>query len=48
VEDTAEGLPEEHPPYEVWCTADDEYLLLKARVGGYMQSSYELLEVQRD
>ncbi len=48
VEDTAEGLPEEHPPYEVWCTADDEYLVLKARVGGYMQSSYELVEVQRD
>ena len=27
---TAGNLPEEHPPYDVWCSADDDYLLLKA------------------
>ena len=46
VVDTAANLPEEHPPYEVWCTADDDYLLLKAGVGGYMQTHYELTELE--
>ncbi len=40
--DTAGNLPEEHPPYDVWCTADDDYLFLKAGVAGYMQTHYEL------
>jgi hypothetical protein len=47
VTDTAGNLPEEHPPYDVWCTADDDYLLLKARAGGYMQTHYELTELRR-
>lgn len=42
---TAEALPEEHPPYSVWVTADDDYILLKAAVGGYMQTHYELMEL---
>jgi hypothetical protein len=42
---TAGNLPEEHPPYDVWCTADDDYILLKARGGGYMQTHYELTEI---
>ena len=46
VTDTAADLPEEHPPYNVWCTADDDYLLLRAEVEGYMQTRYELAEVQ--
>ena len=45
VVDTAENLPEEHPPYEVWCTADDDYILLRASAGGYMQRHYELAEL---
>lgn len=45
VTDTAEGLPEEHPPYDVWCTADDDYILLKAGAEGYMQTYYELMEL---
>jgi hypothetical protein len=45
--DTAGQLPEEHPPYDVWCTADGQYLFLKGGVGGYMQTRYELVEVQR-
>ena len=42
---TAGNLPEEHPPYDVWCTADDNYILLKASVGGYMQTHYELVSL---
>ncbi len=37
------GLPLEHPPYDLWCTADGDYVLLKATVGGYMQTAYELI-----
>ena len=46
VVDTAGNLPEEHPPYNLWCTADDDYLLLKAGAEGYMQTHYELVDFQ--
>ena len=36
------GLPLEHPEYDLWVTADGDYVLLKAAVGGYMQTAYEL------
>ena len=42
---TAGNLPEEHPPYDVWCSADDDFLLLRASAGGYMQTRYELSEL---
>jgi hypothetical protein len=42
------GLPDEHPPYDVWCTADDEFLFLRARAGGYMQRAYELTALERE
>ena len=45
---TAGNLPEEHPPYDVWCTADDDYILLRAGAAGYMQTHYELTELFRD
>ena len=48
VVDTAGNLPQEHPPYDVWVTADDDYILLRAAVGGYMQTHYELTELVRD
>ena len=35
----------EHPPYEVWISADDNYILLKAQVDGYMMTRYELTEL---
>lgn len=38
------GLPEEHPEYDLWCTNDGHYTLLRAIVGGYMQTHYELSE----
>lgn len=40
-------LPEEHPPYDVWCTADGEFLFLRGGVAGYMQTHYELMELAR-
>ena len=45
--DTAGQLPEEHPEYNVWCTADDDYIFLRGAVGGYMQTFYELVELER-
>ena len=45
--DTAKGLPEEHPPYEMWCTNDTDGLFLRGGVGGYMQTHYELVELER-
>lgn len=45
---TAGNLPEEHPPYDVWCTADEDYIMLKAAAGGYMQTHYELSSLIRE
>lgn len=36
------GLPEAHPEYDLWVSDDGDYVLLKAAVGGYMQTAYEL------
>lgn len=41
------GLPLEHPEYDLWVTADGDYVLLKAMVGGYMQTAYELTQYER-
>lgn len=41
------GLPLEHPEYELWVTADGDYILLRAAVGGYMQTTYELVHYER-
>ncbi len=45
---SAPGLPQEHPPYDVWCTADGEFQFLRAGAGGYMQTHYELVELHLD
>lgn len=45
--DTAGQLPEEHPQYDVWCTADEDCVFLRGAVGGYMQTFYELVELER-
>jgi hypothetical protein len=39
------GMLVEHPIYDLWCTADGNYVLLKAEVGGYMKTRYELVEL---
>lgn len=41
------GLPLEHPEYDLWVTADGDYVLLKAAVGGYMLTGYELAHFER-
>lgn len=42
------GLPEAHPPYDIWCTNDGEFIFLRGDIGGYMQTFYELVELIRD
>ncbi len=42
------GLPQAHPPYDVWVTDDEEYLFLKGTVHGYMQTHYELVSLISD
>lgn len=36
-----------HPPYHLWVTDDGDYIMLKAYVTGYMQTYYELTELER-
>lgn len=45
--DTAGGLPEEHPPYEMWCSKDAQGFFLQGGVGGYMQTWYELTSLEK-
>jgi hypothetical protein len=40
------GMPKEHPPYDLWVTPGD-YIFLKGRVTGYMQTYYELVRLDR-
>jgi hypothetical protein len=42
---SAPGLLQEHPVYDIWCTADDDFVFLKGVIGGYMQTCYELVEL---
>lgn len=41
------GLPQAHPEYDLWVTDDGDYVLLKAAVGGYMMTAYELIAYAR-
>jgi len=36
-----------HPTYDVWVTADEDSIFVKGGVGGYMQTWYELVELER-
>jgi hypothetical protein len=40
-------LPKEHPTEELWCVPE-EFIFVKIAVGGYMNSTFELAELQRD
>jgi hypothetical protein len=40
------NAPGKHPPYEMWCTADGNYTMLKAFVTGYMMTRYELVALE--
>ncbi len=37
--------PGKHPPYEIWTTADGDFIFLKAFVSGYMMTHYELVSL---
>jgi hypothetical protein len=37
----------QHPPYDMWVTADDDAIFVCGGVGGYMQTWYELTELAR-
>lgn len=39
------ALSNAHPPYEMWVTTDGDFLYVKGVVGGYMDSSFELVEL---
>ena len=36
-----------HPTYDLWVTADEDAIFVKGGVGGYMQTWYELVELER-
>jgi hypothetical protein len=36
-----------HPTYDMWVTADADSIFVQGGVGGYMQTWYELVELQR-
>jgi len=37
----------QHPAYDMWVTADDDAIFVCGGVGGYMQTWYELVELER-
>jgi hypothetical protein len=41
---TAHGA---HPTYDMWVTADEDALFVQGGVGGYMQTWYELISLER-
>lgn len=36
-----------HPHYDLWVTADEDSIFVQGGVGGYMQTWYELVELER-
>jgi hypothetical protein len=48
VDDSAEGMGgKQHPPYDMWVTADDDAVVVYAATDGYMMNRYELVELAR-
>ena len=41
------GLTNAHPPYDMWVTADGDFLYVRGAVGGYMDSVFELVSLVR-
>lgn len=40
------GMTNAHPPYVMWVSADGDFLYVKGDVGGYMDSVFELVELE--
>lgn len=48
IDDSGAGMGgKTHPHYDMWVTADDDALFVQGGVGGYMQTWYELVELER-
>jgi hypothetical protein len=47
IDDGTSGMAGQHPPYDVWITDDDDGIMIQGGVGGYMQTWYELIELDR-
>lgn len=47
VDEGASGMLGQHPPYDLWITDDADGVLLQGGVGGYMQTWYELIALER-
>lgn len=47
VDDGSSGMAGQHPPYDVWITDDADGIMLQGGVGGYMQTWYELIALDR-
>lgn len=45
-EASSRNAPGDHPPYDLWCTADDERIFLRSIATGYMQTQYELATLE--
>ena len=41
------GMLGQHPPYDVWISDDSDGVMLQGGVGGYMQTWYELVSLER-
>lgn len=48
LDDGTSGMAGQHPPYDVWITDDTDGIMLQGGVGGYMQTWYELIALDRD
>lgn len=42
------GLTNDHPAYDMWLTKDGDFLYVKGVVEGYMDASFELVELTRE
>ena len=48
VDESTDGMGgKTHPHYDMWVTADDDAIFVQGGVGGYMQTWYELVELER-
>jgi hypothetical protein len=41
------GMLGQHPPYDLWISDDEDAVMLQGGVGGYMQTWYELIALER-
>lgn len=42
------GFTNDHPPYDMWVSADGDFLYVKGEVQGYMDAVFELIELTRE